>query len=58
MGAESAPGCQHLFSALKLGETSTAMTMALISYYGSLGCGVYPWETGHNSEHINDKDNP
>lgn len=55
MGAESAPGCQHLFSAVKPGETSTAMTMALISYYGSLGC---PWETGHHSEHINDKDRP
>ena len=32
------------------------MTKALIFYYGNLGLGVYPWEAGHYSEHINDKD--
>lgn len=31
-------------------------TMALIFYYGNLGLGVYPWEAGHHSEPINDKD--
>lgn len=34
----------------------TFMTAALIFYYGNLGLGVYPWEGGHRSEHIHDKD--